>query len=195
MHQQEAVQAQQQAAIQQQQRQPLPLPPSPLALDLAGRPIETLSGKNPLLQEATFGALYTLSKEKFSEGWRYVLTTAVRASASAARQVLPLATALFGSTWQSAHLLHSSLLLAPCRSWTSFSWLCSSSATSEWGWLPAANCPAWLAVPALPLRPLRVPTDAPAALPCHPWRVQLPLDHELHCLVLEVAELDLLHQP
>ncbi|KAI7846027.1 hypothetical protein COHA_000564 [Chlorella ohadii] len=42
-----------------------------VAAELAGN---SLQGS---LQEATFGVLYTLSKEKFSEGWRWVLTTMI----------------------------------------------------------------------------------------------------------------------
>ncbi|PRW21106.1 flagellar associated membrane [Chlorella sorokiniana] len=42
-----------------------------VAAELAGG---SLQGS---LQEATFGALYTLSKEKFSEGWRWVLCTMI----------------------------------------------------------------------------------------------------------------------
>lgn len=37
------------------------------------------------MQEATFGVLYTLSKEKFAEGWRWVLITMVRRLAGRGR--------------------------------------------------------------------------------------------------------------
>lgn len=49
-----------------------------VAQELAG------SSLGDTMQEATFGVLYTLSKEKFSEGWRWVATTMVRGGALAA---------------------------------------------------------------------------------------------------------------
>lgn len=64
-----------------------------VAQELAG------SSLGDSMQEATFGVLYTLSKEKFSEGWRWVLTTMVRdrgrggqaeAAAAGCRQNSPL---------------------------------------------------------------------------------------------------------
>lgn len=84
-------------------------------------------------QEATFGVLYTLSKEKFSEGWRWVLVTMV----GRRRRRHHCRCFSHARSYKWPHIPSSRLCrplflaLRLCRSSTTCSWPCFLSATCE----------------------------------------------------------------